>query len=435
MNASQNEIDPRISSLLREMDPESRKWAKRALSGIDPYGFRPFERSGVVVLSVIENGADGCISAQINGSGRIRWRCLNLEPRTRRTLELHATVARNRVRYLVGDVDRAVSNTEFRLHNIEVPDPAFGSGKTERTVAFELHEPGASWVKTTCKRKKDELLSRFEIVTQPMKQETSKKTIISIDLVGYSDIARPLEENISAVVTAMLGDQIRTFVMQGLIAASIDKSAVFAETGDGALLMVDTPASAHLCAEEIHKASAEHNILKNVASAKRWFRVGVATGDVVIRERDGAPRSIQGIAITNAVRLQSQASPGASLIDVATFTSLPDEFKGKYGPAETIQGKRDETFRAHRYVVIKSDPDKAEPSVEDVLQLFDQLAPRDQLLRLMLLVDMPVNVRPPETLTLGKRQDSILDWSVSRPNGLKHLFEKLMVLLQRDKRR
>ena len=43
-----------------------------------------------------------------------------------------------------------------------------------------------------------------------------KKTVIELDLKGYSDIARELEEHLSAEVVMQFNEQIQTFVDAGL---------------------------------------------------------------------------------------------------------------------------------------------------------------------------------------------------------------------------
>lgn len=65
-----------------------------------------------------------------------------------------------------------------------------------------------------------------------------KKTVIELDLKGYSDIARELEEHFSAEVVMQFNEQIQTFVDAGLKATETRREeAVMATTGDGAILV------------------------------------------------------------------------------------------------------------------------------------------------------------------------------------------------------
>src|SRR6266851_5068977 len=71
-------------------------------------------------------------------------------------------------------------------------------------------------------------------------------------------------------------------------------------------------------------------------------------------------------------------------------------------------------------------------TVQSVLDLFDRLSPLDQLDRLMLIVGMPPQHQPPNTLSLFQRQDAILAWAAERGDvgvasvvkGLEQLIEK-----------
>ncbi len=68
---------------------------------------------------------------------------------------------------------------------------------------------------------------------------------------------------------------------------------------------------------------------------------------------------------------------------------------------------------------------------KEIKGLFNQLSPRDQLLRLMLLIDMPKGVRPPASLTIGEREKEILNWA-KKENYLKILADTLKSLIERQ---
>jgi class 3 adenylate cyclase len=180
----------------------------------------------------------------------------------------------------------------------------------------------------------------------------TKRTIVELDLKGYSDVARELEDHFSADLVTRFNDQIQKFVTDALKVCGVDpKDAVMATTGDGAILMFDTPSSAHVFAEEIHHATRQHNHEKTVASAKRWFRIGIATGELAI-EGNGGTRKMAGSVIARAVRLEAASSIGEILVDPETYSGLSIQQRACYGQEEQIAGKRNEKFTARRYTVI-----------------------------------------------------------------------------------
>lgn len=179
-----------------------------------------------------------------------------------------------------------------------------------------------------------------------------KKTVIELDLKGYSDIARELEEHFSADVVMQFNEQIQGFVDAGLKATETRREeAVMATTGDGAILVFDDPATAHRFAQGVHEACRVHNHGKSVPAARRWFRIGLATGDLVL-ETLGATRKMAGSVIARAVRLEVAANIGEILADTDTYAALPSEIQARYGAEERIAGKRDEKFPARRCVIV-----------------------------------------------------------------------------------
>ena len=175
-------------------------------------------------------------------------------------------------------------------------------------------------------------------------------------MVAFSTVARMLEENASAAAVYELSRQIQGFFNRAL-AQLPDTSAysVVSKPGDGIILLFDTPDDAHCFGWNVHQIAAEHNCERNVDNAKRWFRIGIATGDVVITDTQDSPAEYAGIAIANAVRLESSAKAGEIIVDVATFAALSSEYQSTYGPEEVVSGKRDERFKARRSCVIQSD--------------------------------------------------------------------------------
>jgi hypothetical protein len=67
----------------------------------------------------------------------------------------------------------------------------------------------------------------------------SQKTVLELDLVGYSDVARNLEQQVGVEVVARFNDQIQEFVDVGLAAIQSNREDVVrATTGDGAILVL-----------------------------------------------------------------------------------------------------------------------------------------------------------------------------------------------------
>lgn len=105
------------------------------------------------------------------------------------------------------------------------------------------------------------------------------KTVVELDLVGYSDISRTLEDNLGAEVVARFNEQIQGFVDAGLGAAKANRDDVVkATTGDGAILAFAEAADAHRFAVAVHEAAQRHNAARASPAAGRWFRIGVAYG-------------------------------------------------------------------------------------------------------------------------------------------------------------
>jgi predicted ATPase len=177
------------------------------------------------------------------------------------------------------------------------------------------------------------------------------KTVVELDLQGYSDVALELEEHLSADLVLKFNDQLQEFVDAGLSSIAVPRdAAVMAETGDGAILAFDDADTGHSFAEAVHAACRMHNHSKTVAAARRWFRIGIATGELAIDSAQ--PSRIGGIVIARAVRLEASARIGEVVIDPETYAGLNDRYKSLYGQEEVILGKRQEQFRARRYIVV-----------------------------------------------------------------------------------
>jgi class 3 adenylate cyclase len=264
----------------------------------------------------------------------------------------------------------------------------------------------------------------------------NRKTVVELDLVGYSDTLRIIEENLGVKVAAKVNAQIQGFVDAALEEIGAEREqVVLTTTGDGAILAFEKPDDAHNFALKVHDATEAHNAGRTLPSAQRWFRIGIATGEIFQETRSDRTKEFTGTVIANAVRLEAAARPGEILVDAATFSSLLPSVRRLYGPEEKVKGKRTEKFAVHRYCAVPSAAQKESgPSVRYALELLDHLKPRDQLNKLMQHLDMPIQHRPSNTLTLFERQDAIVDWAAS-VDSLGKLTYCLNLLLQRQKNR
>ena len=176
------------------------------------------------------------------------------------------------------------------------------------------------------------------------------KTVLELDLAAYSDIASALEENLDVDAVKIFQDQIQSFVDIGLKPLNLQRNeVVFATAGDNALLIFDSAAVMHEFARIVQDATFQHNRRKSVESAKRWFRMGAATGAVLIMPEE---RRIVGTTVARAVRLEAAADKGEILIDTETYEALPPDLKKLYGPEEIVPGKRDEQFTVRRLAFV-----------------------------------------------------------------------------------
>jgi class 3 adenylate cyclase len=270
------------------------------------------------------------------------------------------------------------------------------------------------------------------------------KTVLELDLVGYSGIARMLEQSTSSETVAALNDQIQGFIDQGLRSVGLAREGtVMATTGDGAILVFDHADQAHRFAVAVHEATRAYNSIRTEASAKRRFRIGAATGDITLRPRQGGGHDMAGVTIANAVRLETAAAPGTLLIDLATYNSLSPDLRGRYEGEEEVSGKHGETFRAHRCVMdaeaakegraAQPRPREAAGNRRAVVEMFGKLYPEDKLDTLTFLLEMPIGNQPARTLPHIERWNAVLRW-VSSPAGpgLTRLEPELRYLLETE---
>ncbi|MCU0753804.1 MAG: hypothetical protein MUE46_01610 [Xanthomonadales bacterium] len=209
-----------------------------------------------------------------------------------------------------------------------------------------------------------------------MASMTTTKTVLELDLVGYSDKARELEEHLGVDLVMRFNDQIKGFISQGLAATGLNEAdTIVQSTGDGAIVILDTAEQAHRFAEAVNKATLEYNQRKTLESARRWFRIAAAAGEIQIRGKD-----LAGTTIANAVRLESAGEAGHFLIDLPTWNALPAALQALYLPVESIRGKREELFPARRCVFNSAPrPDHVELTLQLKRSEFTDLAAKSFL--------------------------------------------------------
>jgi len=174
-------------------------------------------------------------------------------------------------------------------------------------------------------------------------------TIVVVDLVGYSTISDQLEQSGGVGLVTGLNQQIQGLVDLGLAAARVTRNqAVIKTSGDGAILKLASVEIAHRFSATLQFESKNHNSARTVPSAKRLFRVGVATGEIDETSSDGIT-DIAGTTISRAARLEAAARPGGVLVDAATYSALPYDLQGLYEGPKNVTGKRNESFAAYHW--------------------------------------------------------------------------------------
>jgi class 3 adenylate cyclase len=214
------------------------------------------------------------------------------------------------------EADSFLSTVHQYVHSKGIYDPEEGS---HAWIFVELYRPGVNRAIERANayhnRMKEYCQRMFGTQEKdPALTETAKtvtKTIVELDLVGYSSIARNVEESLDVRTVAQVNQQIHGFIDLGLNAAnSSQDDAVMTLTGDGAILAFDSAEQAHTFAEAINRATQEHNKKRKDRFAMRVFRIGAATGEIVMKAKPGGGFDIAGSTIARAVRLEAKATPG-----------------------------------------------------------------------------------------------------------------------------
>lgn len=186
--------------------------------------------------------------------------------------------------------------------------------------------------------------------------------VVVVDLSRYSDICKQLEQQLGVEAVAALNQQIQLLIRTALAAAKVEFTRLpFKSTGDGAIIAIDGAEQATHFAGALHNVAEEHNRHRDVPLAQRHFRVGVWSGSIMLQPQrtesgDFIGFDFAGTSIANAVRLESACRTGEVLISADTWAQLPQAMRSLYGKKETVRGKREEQFQAHRRVVVPPAP-------------------------------------------------------------------------------
>jgi hypothetical protein len=165
------------------------------------------------------------------------------------------------------------------------------------------------------------------------------KIVVVIDLSRYSDICKELEQQLDVTAVAAVNDQVQQLIGLGLAAASIPPGRPpYKSTGDGAIIVLDTPDEASRFGEKLHQAAESRNRGRDVHLAQRHFRVGMWPGKILLRPEShgkGYPTTFDfaGTAIANAVRLEAACRTGEVLIGSEAWADLAPDVRRLYGPA------------------------------------------------------------------------------------------------------
>ncbi|WP_005224218.1 hypothetical protein [Marichromatium purpuratum] len=257
-----------------------------------------------------------------------------------------------------------------------------------------------------------------------MKQEEyAERTVVELDLVAYSSLARTLEENLDTSAVAKLNLQIVEFVDDALRRNGEDpREVVLKRTGDGAILAFTESEKAHQFAESFFEIVGKFNEKKTAeTSAQRRFRMGAATGKLSFMRLGDGTLDFAGTTIANAVRLEAASNPGCMCIDLETFSRLPNAIQEVYECECTVPGKRDELFhaRCRRFAEMGEAPSiilEAEKKTDKktVLDILEKLEREDQIDILTVLLEMPVKDRPARTLNISQKRVEIFKWAASQ---------------------
>jgi class 3 adenylate cyclase len=183
-----------------------------------------------------------------------------------------------------------------------------------------------------------------------------RKTVLQLDMAGYSTVARRIQGTIGTEDVAALNREIAAAQDEALAVLRIPRRLVYVSGGgDGALLAFDLADTAFDFAGKFFEIIGRRNALVQDAALhalyRRYFRMGASTGPVVFRPLGEGLVAAGGVPIIDAVRFESAGRPGELAVDEATFQDLSDDRKARFeADPVRVKGKREEEFVVRRCV-------------------------------------------------------------------------------------
>ena len=172
-----------------------------------------------------------------------------------------------------------------------------------------------------------------------------KRTLVKLDLEGYSDISNFVENIADATAVSKINARIKKLVEESLDQVGFEKGEILekAAEGDSALVSFKVADDAHKFAILIHQNIEKWSFRLSFKHYKMEFRIGCATGELDVSTHDGCLNIV-------AYRLEPKAHPGGTLIDAQTYRELSPIFQIEYDIEEMIPGKRQEKYRIRRWL-------------------------------------------------------------------------------------
>ena len=180
-------------------------------------------------------------------------------------------------------------------------------------------------------------------------------TVVSVDMKGYGDISRKIEDYAFTDAKAVLefNREIRNHMSEALKAEEIAPENVWREpAGDGEILIFRGPHQAVLFARAFRERIRALNVANQ--GTNKCFRTGIASGRVCIsetRDHNGQVREFEmgGSVIADAVRIQSACAPEEIMMCENTFMALDPTRRKDFPYTRTVRGKPHENLRITAY--------------------------------------------------------------------------------------
>ena len=169
--------------------------------------------------------------------------------------------------------------------------------------------------------------------------QVSRSTVLFTDFKGFTDRVRILEQAAGPRAAAEMKRTVAGYVEEALRQIADCPAAthrLLDTAGDGFFFHFTSAEGAFRFAAALNAITESHNREVTDDIAKHWFRTGAATGSVAW---DG--NKPVGNIVNVCSRHQAACVGGDLLIDEATYGDLPAEYRGMFGPPETIRDKND----------------------------------------------------------------------------------------------